>query len=193
MKKVIFCVLVCMLLLLTVLPVSATRNQSPITLNATAIGISTDYKSMIDISSPDGNVHHCIMFCKNHEQVLDWISSINEFGFQKAWLKKFLELTIVFMLPGTVFLFGLSHFRNAYAELSIHLKYKDEFLNFLNSYDIENASGMITYLWLSGNINRPVDFKTQPDNTWIEDSWILDDGAYIPNPEIWFEAFFWHF
>lgn len=37
----------------------------------------------------------------------------------------------------------------------------------------------------TGIINKPIDFKSQPDNTWIENSWILDDnGKYIPNPEI---------
>ena len=47
---------------------------------------------------------------------------------------------------------------------------------------------MITYKWLAGVINKPIDFKSQPDDTWIENSWILDDnGKYIPNPEIWDE------
>jgi len=55
-------------------------------------------------------------------------------------------------------------------------------------------AGTITYLWSSGITNRAVDFKTQPDHTWFENSWILDNtGAHIPNPEIWIEDFLWYF
>jgi hypothetical protein len=52
---------------------------------------------------------------------------------------------------------------------------------------------MISYLWLTGKTDRLADFKAQPDNTWVVDSWILDNGAYIPNPEIRMDTFFWYF
>ena len=149
---------------------------------------------MIDIPAPDGNNYTCIMFCNNHEQTLEWISLIDESGFEKAWLENFIKLTTFFILPGTILFFGLCDFRNWYSELFIKLRYRDEFLDFLNDYDELNDSGMITYLWLAGITNRPIDFKSQPDNSWIEDSWILDDsGVFIPNPEIWGELFFWYF
>jgi len=194
MRKKLLGIFVCMLLIITMLPVSATRNQSSFTSDDKAIGVSWDYKSMIDITSPDGNDYRCIMFCDNHEQVLNWISLISESGFQKAWQKKFIELTIFFILPGTILLFGLDDFRNWYAELLIKLKHQDEFLIFLNTYDTVNGAGMITYLWLTGRTNRPVDFKAQPDNSWVEESWILDTSdTYIPNPEIWNKLLFWYF
>jgi hypothetical protein len=64
----------------------------------------------------------------------------------------------------------------------------------LNNYDEQSGSGMIIYLWLSGLTNRQIDFKPQPDNTWIDNSWIFDNGGvFIPNPEIWYEPFSWFF
>jgi hypothetical protein len=194
-KKEILGIVICILLVITVLPVSATSHQKFIQSNDNAIGTKWNYKSLKDIPSPDGNNYRCIMFCDDHEQTLKWISLINESGFKNAWQKKFIELTIFFTLPGTILLFGLADFRNWYAELFIKLRYKNEFSDFLTTYDIVNGSGMITYLWLSGMTNRPVDFKAQPDNSWVEDSWILDpNNAYIPNPEIWREEpFFWFF
>ena len=195
MKKAIFCVLVCMLMIITVLPVSAFSTQKSNLLLDRGIGEKWNYKSLSEIPSPDGNSYRCIMFCDNHEQALQWISLINESGFEKAWQKKFIELTIFFIFPGARLFVGLEGFRNWYAELLIKTQNKNEFLNFLDTYDAENGSGMITYLWLSDVSNRPVDFKAQPDDTWLEDSWILDNsGAYIPNPELWIEnAFFWYF
>jgi hypothetical protein len=194
MKKKIFGICLCMLLILTVLPVSATSDQRSIQSDESAIGTSSNYKRRSEILSPDGNSYRCIMFCGNHEKTLKWISLIDESGFQKAWQKKFLELTIFFMLPGSVILFGLCDFRNWYMELFTQLKYKDDFVNFLETYDTINGSGMITYLWLTGETNRPVDFKAQPDNSWVENSWVLDNGEYIPNSEIWDEGvFFWYF
>jgi len=193
MKKGIFCVLVCMLLIITVQPISATSNQKSYLSNDRTIGTKWNYKSLVDIPSPDGNSYRCIMFCDDHEQALQWISLINESGFEKAWQKKFMELTIFFILPGTILLFGLDDFRNWYAELVVKLQYKNEFLSLLDTYDTINGSGIITYLWLSGTTKRPVDFKAQPDNTWVENSWILDGGVYIPNPEIWTDGFLWYF
>jgi hypothetical protein len=157
------------------------------------VGIRGGYKSLIDIPSPDGNSHRCIMFCNNHKQTLDWISSIDEIGFEKAWQKNLIKLTIFFIIPGTVFWFGLNDFRESYTDLFIKLMYRDEFLDFLNTYDKINGSCMITYLWLAGLVRRPIDFKSQPDNSWIEDSWILDNSEFIPNPEIWEEPFLWYF
>jgi len=204
MKKKIIGILVCMLLIGTVLPVSGTLTQTEIAKseikekkflvsNNENIGIRGGYKSLMNIPSPDEKSYVCIMFCNNHEQTLEWISLIDELGFENACLKKFIELTTFFIIPGTIFFFGLNDFREWYSELFIKLIYRGEFLDFLNNYDEINGSGMITYLWLSGLTNRLIDFKSQPDNSWIEDSWILDDGAFIPNPEIWDESFFWYF
>ena len=204
MKKKIVGIFVCMLLIGTVLPVSGTLTQTEIAKseirekkllvsNNENIGIRGGYKSLMDVPSPDGNSYVCIMFCNNHEQTLEWISLIDELGFENAWLKKFIELTTFFIIPGTILFFGLLDFREWYSELFIKLSYRDEFLDFLNNYDEINGSGMITYLWLVGLRNRLIDFKSQPDNSWMEDSWILDDGAFIPNPEIWYEGFFWYF
>lgn len=193
MKKNIIGICVCMLLILTVLPVSATSTQKSNQTYENAIGTSSNYKSRGEILSSDGNSYRCLMFCENHEQTLRWISLIEESGFQKAWQKKFLELTFLFALPGSILFFGLDDFHNLYAKLLIKLKFQDDFLNFLNTYDTTDGSGMITYLWLTGEPNRPVDFKAQPDNTWVENSWILDNGEYIPNPEIWTDSFFWYF
>ena len=58
------------------------------------------------------------------------------------------------------------------------------YLEFLDDY---NDTGMITYIWFKSATKKLVDFKIQPDNTWIENSWILDNGNYIPNPDIWYE------
>jgi hypothetical protein len=192
MKKILS-VCICMLLIITILPVSAKSNQKTSLSNDTGIGTKWSYKSLKAISSPDGTSYRCIMFCENHEQTLDWISLINESGFQKAWQKKFLELTIFLLIPGTKIFFGLEAFRNWYVGLFIKQWHKDEYSNFLSTYDTENGSGMITYLWLSKTTDKPIDFKAQPDNTWVDNSWILDNGAYIPNPEIWEDAFFWYF
>lgn len=192
MKKKILGIIIGMLLIITVLPVTATVNQKSLISDDIAIGAKGAYKSRIEISSPDGNEYRCIMFCDNHEQVLDWISLINESGFQKTWQKKFMELTIFFLLPGTVLLFGLGDFHNWFAGLFAKLRYQNEFINFLNTYDAVNGSDMITYLWLSGMTNQPVDFKAQPDNSWVENSWILDNGEYVPNSEIWGDATFWY-
>ena len=195
MKKGLFCVLVCMLMVITVLPVSATLPRQSHLFIDSDIGTKWNYKSKVDILSPDGNSYRCIMFCDDHEQTLEWISLINESGFEKAWQKKFIELTIFFCIPGTILFFGLEGFRNWYTELLVKTQYKDAFLDFLNTYDTVNGSGIITYIWLSEISNRPTDFKAQPDDTWLENSWILDNsGAYIPNPELWIEnAFLWYF
>ena len=208
-KGLVVGIIVCMLLIGTVLPVSGALTQTEIAKSETIdkkslisnnknIGIKGGYKSMMDIPSPDGNNYTCIMLCNNHEQTLEWIYLIDELGFEKAGLRNFIKLITFFILPGTIFFFGLLDFRDRYAELFIKLTYRDEFLDFLNNYDEINGSGMITYLWLAGAgltwTNRFVDFKSQPDNSWIEDSWILDDvGVFIPNPEIWVEPFFWYF
>jgi hypothetical protein len=156
------------------------------------IGINGDYKSKMEINSPDGNDYRCIMFCYNHKLTLDWISEIEEFGFEKAWRNKLIELIILLFIPGTLIYFALNDFRAFYLELFLRLRNKDDFLDSLNNYDQINGSGMITYLWLKTTIKRPVDFKPQPDNSWIEESWILDNGEYIPNPEIWGKPSFWY-
>ena len=156
-------------------------------------GINGDFKSKIAINSPDGNGYRCIMFCYNHKLTLDWISEIEELGFEKAWRNKLMELTILLFLPGTLIYFALNDFRAWYFDLFLRLRYKNDFLDFLSNYDQINGNGMITYLWLKTTIKRPVDFKPQPDNSWIEESWILDESKYIPNPEIWEEANFWYF
>ena len=194
MKKKIFGIFICMILVITILPVSATSNHTSFISSDNGSGTKWNFKSRIDISAPDENSYRCIMFCDNHEQTLQWKSLISELGFEKAWQKKFMELTLFLFLPGTIFLFGTMDFRNWYAELFIILRNKDVFLDFLNTYDDVNGSGTIIYLWLSEKTNRLVDFKVQPDDSWIEDSWVLDNsGAYIPNPEIWIETFFWYF
>lgn len=183
-----------MLMITTVLPVSGTFARKYLISSDETIDKKEEYKSLINIASPDGNNYTCIMFCETHEQTLKWISLINESGFEKAWQKKFMELTIFLALPGTIILFGLGNFRNWYSELFIMLKYKNEFLDFLNTYDQLNGSGMITYLWLAEITNRPIDFKAQPDNSWVEDSWILNyDNYFIPNPVIWDDLGFWYF
>jgi hypothetical protein len=194
MRKKVVGIVVCSLLFLTVFSASTTAQQKTIPANDSTGGVKGIYKSVNALPSPDGKSYRCLMFCENHEQTLEWISLINASGFEKAWQKKFIELTIVLLLPGSILLFGLNDFRNWYMELALKLKYRTEFLTFLQSYDIVNGSGMITYLWLSGTLKRPVDFKAQPDNSWVETSWVLDNsGAYIPNPEIWGTLYFWYF
>jgi hypothetical protein len=204
MKIKFISVFICFLLISSVLSISATLAQNNITKTENIdkisflsinekIGIRGHYKSSKNIPSPDGDSYRCIMFCNNHKQTLEWISLIEESGFEKAWQKNLIRLTTLFIIPGTTLFFGLDDFRNWYLELFIKLKHKDEFLDFLNNYDESSDSGMITYLWLSGITNRPVDFKSQPDNSWIDNSWILDNsGIYIPNPKIWYEPFFWY-
>jgi hypothetical protein len=182
-----------MLVFVTVLPMSVISGQKSYLFNETPVGIKRNYKSLNNVLSPDGNSYRCIMFCDDQEQTLQWISLINETGFENAWQKKFIQLTIFLLLPGTVLLFGLDDFRNCYAELLVKLQHKNEYLNFLNTYDTTNGSGMITYLWLSGTTDKPIDFRAQPDNTWVENSWILDGDTYIPNPEIWTDGFLWYF
>jgi hypothetical protein len=156
-------------------------------------GTNGDYKSKIAIKSPDGNDYRCIMFCYNHKYTMDWVSKFEELGFEKAWRAKLMDLIILLLLPGTLIYFALNDFRALYLDLILRLRNKDDFLDFISNYDQINGSGMITYLWLKTAIKRPVDFKSQPDNSWIEESWILDDGKYIPNPEIWEEPNFWYF
>jgi len=75
------------------------------------------------------------MYCNNHKQTLEWISLIDESGFEKAWVKQFIKLTILFILPGTIFFYGLDEFQQWYTELYIKLKHKDYFINFLDDYD----------------------------------------------------------
>jgi len=205
MKNKIIGIFICILFIGTVLPVSGklTRIDNPyfdtldnkyLIPNDGDYGVKGGYKSRIDILSPDGNEYTCIMFCKNHEKTLEWISEIEELGFEKAWLNNFIELTTFFILPGTVFFFGLNDFREHYIDIFIILRHREEFTVFLNNYDELNGNGIITYLWLKATINRPFDFKSQPDNSWIEDSWILDDTSqYVPNPEIWGELGLWYF
>lgn len=188
MKRKIIGIFVCILLIGTVTQtVIAKPEKNILPLNDNA-GIRGGYRSIIEITSPDGSSYSCIMYCNNHKQTLEWINLIDESGFEKAWAKQLLKLTLLFILPGTIFYFGLDEFKHWYSELYIKLQNKDDFINFLTDYDQEAGAGMITYKWLSGIINNPIDFKSQPDNTWIEDSWIIDDyGKYIPNPEIWHE------
>jgi hypothetical protein len=177
-----------------VIPVSATVTHHTVPLAEKTIGSKENYKSLAPIPSPDGKSYRVLMFCSDHEQTLEWISRINQSGFDKAWRSEFKKVTILFMLPLSVIFFGLNDFRNWYATLYFELRYKTEFRQFLQSYDTINGSGMITYLWLSGTTHRPVDFEAQPDNTWVNNSWILDNtGAYIPNPSIWKWLDFWHF
>lgn len=191
MKRKIIGLFFLMFLITSTLPVSATISREKIV--SENIGINGGYKSKITINSPDGSDYRCIMFCTNHESTLDWISQIEEVGFEKVWAGKFIDLTTFLIFPGTVLYFGLNDFRERYLDLFLKLRCKDEFLEFLNNYDSINGKGMITYLWLKTAINRPVDFKSQPDDSWIEESWILDNGNYIPNPEIWDEPFLWYF
>ncbi|KYK26610.1 hypothetical protein AYK20_03550 [Thermoplasmatales archaeon SG8-52-1] len=168
--------------------VIAKTNKDLISLNNENAGIIGGYRSIIDISSPDGNSFPCIMYCINHKKTIEWITQIDDYGFEKAWVKQFTKLNTFFIIPGTILFFGLDDFTHWYSDLFIKLRYKEEFLNFINYYDKDTGSGMITYKWISGIFNKPIDFKSQPDNTWLDNSWILDDyGKYIPNPEIWHE------
>jgi hypothetical protein len=190
MNRKIIGLVCCMLLISTILPISATVSKEKVV--SENIGINGGYKSKLAINSPDGKQYRCIMFCYNHEYTINWISQIEELGFEKAWKSKIKELTLFLILPVTILYFGTNDFRERYLDLFLKLRYKDEFVNFLEDYDQENGNGMITYLWLKVTNKRPVDFKSQPDNSWIEESWILDDGSYIPNPEIWDEPFLWY-
>jgi hypothetical protein len=189
MKRKIIGIFICLVLIGTATQTIIAKSDNNIkSSNYGNNGISGEYLSIIEISSPDDDNYYCIMYCSNHKQTLKWITLIDEFGFEKAWEKQFTKLTKILIIPGTILLFGLAHFFHWYSGLFIKLQHKDEYLDFINSYDRETGSGMITYKWLSGVINKPIDFNAQPDNTWIENSWILDDyGKYIPNPEIWDE------
>jgi len=190
-------ILICTLLIGTLLPTtgiltktvigkSKTLENNSLLPNYNDIGIKGIYKSLISIPSPDGNSYSCIMYCNDHTQTLEWISLVNQLGFEKAWQKQFIKLIILFILPGAVFLFGLDDFLLWYSELSIKQKQKVEFLNYLDNYDQSSGTGMITYSWVSGFTKKASDFKSQPDNSWIENSWVLDDNDnFIPNPEIW--------
>jgi len=197
MTKNLFCktlVLGIIVLLVGVaVPSSVATMQPDGEVGSENIGIYGDYKSIISIDSPDGNDYRCIMFCYNHEYTLDWISKIDELGFENAWKNKLMEITKFFVMPGSILLFGLNEFRAMYIDLFLKLRNKDDFLDFLSNYDQIDGKGMITYLWLKTTIKRPVDFKTQPDNSWVEESWILEDDVYIPNPDIWDEFYFWYF
>jgi len=193
MNSKIIGIILCMLLIATVFPVSASAPQKAIASAENTRGSKGEYKSVMPIPSPDGNSYRVIMFCNNHQQTLDWISLINQTGFEKAWRTKFMDLTLFFMCPFTIILYGLLGFRCWYLTLFLQVRHKAEFQNFLQTYDRINGSGMITYLWLSGTTHRPVDFQAQPDNTWVNNSWILDNGAYVPNPHIWDTLAFWYF
>jgi len=188
MKRKMIGVIVCIFLIATATQtIIAKSDKNILSLNDDP-GIRGGYRSIIEIPSPDGNSYSCIMYCNNHKQTLEWINLIDKSGFEKAWAKQFTRLTTFFIIPGTVLFFGLDNFLHWYSELYIKLQNKDDFINFLNDYDQETGTGMITYKWLSGIINKPVDFKSQPDSTWVDNSWILDDyDTYIPNPEIWHE------
>jgi hypothetical protein len=178
MKKAIVCMLVFILALTTVVPVSAAVNHKPLGSHANAIDVQEEYKSLIEIPSPDGTSYRCIMFCENHKQTAEWKTLVDDF----------------FVLPGTILFFGLGDFRNWYMDLLIKEKHSNEFVDFLSTYDFVNGSGMITYLWLTGTTKRPVDFKAQPDNSWIGNSWVPDGtGMLAPNPEIWNKLYFWYF
>lgn len=204
MKKIVG-LLICMLLIVTIIPVSGISEQKQMPIyekldnesllsSYEGFGVKGGYKSLKEIPSPDGNSYRCIMICNNHEQTLEWISLIDEFGFEKAWQKNLIKLTILLLLPGTLVYFALNDFRERYLDLFIKLVHKEEFLNLLNNYDELEGNGIITYLWLKGIIRKPIDFKSQPDDSWVEDSWILDEyESYIPNPEIWVELDFWYF
>ena len=73
-----------------------------------------------------------------------------------------------------------------YLSLFIKHRHKTDFLNCLNNYDELNDTGIITYEWTSELIDKGYDFKSQPDNSWIENSWVLNENdVFIPNPEIW--------
>ncbi len=183
----------CMLLMTTVIPMSATATRHTVPVDTKIVGNYKNYKSLAPVPSPDGKSYRVLMFCSDQKQTLEWISRINQSGFDKAWRSEFKKLTVLFMLPFTVIWFGTDDFRNWYATLYLEYRYKTEFQQFLQGYDTVNGSGMITYLWLSGTTHRPVDFEAQPDNTWVTNSWILDNGIYVPNPAIWKTLDFWHF
>jgi hypothetical protein len=196
-RRKILGILVCILLIGTLLPTtgiltktvigkSKILEKNSLISNDNDIGTRGIWRSLISIPSPDGNNYSCMMYCNDHTQTLEWISLVDQLGFEKAWQQQIKKLTILLILPGTIILFGLDDFLLWYSELFLLKRHKVEFLDFLNNYDELNGSGMITYTWKSGLTNKASDFKSQPDNSWIKNSWILDDnGDFIPNPEIW--------
>jgi len=183
--------LFCLLLLVTMIPISAGMTPLENPLLEKSKGVQGIYKSLIPIPSPNNSSYRVIMFCVNHKQTLDWITAINQSGFQKAWRQHFLKATFVLMLPFSILLFGLNDFRAWYIMLFIQGIHKTEFQDFLKTYDTVNGSGMITYLWNAGTTDSPVSFHVQPDNALVNNSWILKNGVYIPNPEIWTMFFLW--
>ena len=197
MKKELIGIFVCMLLIGTTFSVSGTFSQKlisePEKLNREFIisdneniGVSGLYGSLDDIPAPDGKKYPCLMYCNNNDQVSKWISQIDESGFDKTWQLNFIKLAILFITPGTIILFGLNDFLIWYMQLLIIKKHRDEYLDFMDNYDELNTSGMVTYIWSVSSTKTLIDFKIQPDDTWIEDSWILDNiDNYIPNPDIW--------
>ena len=192
MNRKIIGILVCMILIgtfiqtrVTIIGKSKILEYNSLILNSDMIGIKGIYRSLMFIASPDGNNYSCSMYCNDHTQTLKWISLIDRLGFEKAWQKQFIKLMVLFILPGSIFLFGLDDFLLWYSGLFIKHRNKDEFLNCLNNYDELNGTGTISYSWSSGLANKQLDFKSQPDNSWIENSWIIDVINYIPNPEIW--------
>jgi len=146
MKIKFISIFICFLLISSVLSISATLAQNNITKTENIdkisflsinekIGIRGQCKSSKNIPSPDGDSYRCIMFCNNHDQTLDWISLIEESGFEKAWQKQFIKLTRFIIIPGTVFYYGLDSFRLWFKELFLKLNHRNEFLDFLNNYD----------------------------------------------------------
>lgn len=186
-------VILCMLLMTSVIPASATSIRHTAPVETKIVGNYDNYKSIAPVPSPDGNSYRVLMFCSDQKQTLEWISRINQSGFDSAWRSEFKKVTFVLMFPFSIMWFGTSHFRDWYATLLLERQYKTQFQQFLQSYDTVNGTGMITYLWLSGSAHRPVDFEAQPDNTWVNNSWILKNGVYVPNPAIWNYLDFWHF
>lgn len=195
MKVKLIGIIVCMLLIGTMLPVNATflkemKSKAEITNKGSYIldlennGVTGVYKSLIDIPAPDGNEYNCLMYCNNHEQVTKWISQIDQGGFDTTWLENIIKLIVFYFTPGSILVFGLDDFFVWFMDLFLLRKHQDKYLEFLDDY---NDTGMITYIWFTSVTKKLVDFKIQPDNTWIENSWILDNGNYIPNPDIWYE------
>jgi len=93
MKKAIGILLVLMLALTTVVPISAAVNHKPLGSHANAIDVQEEYKSLIEIPSPDGTSYRCIMFCENHKQTADGGDIIggerNVFLNSNVWLVKY--------------------------------------------------------------------------------------------------------
>jgi len=192
MKTKLIGLVACLLVLLTVAPAeAAVVNQSAV---GKWPGVWESYKSISPVLSPDGSSYRAIMLCSNHKQTMVWVTSVNELGFAKAWQKEFMRLTVFFMMPGSVFMFGVMGFRAWYTNLLLIRAHSTEFQTCLQDYDTVNGQGIITYLWLSGGQTQPVDFKGQPDSTWVDNSWILNSHgtSYVPNPDVWASAGFWH-